>query len=189
MNQNSIKTRLIHVLFKRKYLANLIYFLIGFCTCGFLFIVSSSLNEDKLALNQKTISNTNVKNKHKLAIVVPFRDRFDELLVFVPHMSKFMAMQSIDFKIYIINQIDEYRFNRASLINVGFLASMTECDYMAMHDVDLLPLNPKLNYSYPLNGLHHLSAPGLHPEYDYKTFIGGILIVNNNDFISTNGNI
>jgi xylosylprotein 4-beta-galactosyltransferase len=123
---------LINFLFKKKYLTNFIFFLIGFCTCGFLFICSSNLNEDNLVFNYKTSSNQNENDKskltkHKLAIVVPFRDRFDELLVFVPHISKFLSMQSIDFKIYIINQIDKYRFNRASLINVGFLISMNEC--------------------------------------------------------------
>ena len=58
---------------------------------------------------------------------------------------------------------------------------------MAMHDVDLLPLNEKLDYAYPSKGLYHLSAPGIHPEYDYKNFIGGILLVNKKDFLATNG--
>ena len=128
-----------------------------------------------------------VSKRHKLAVVVPFRDRFDELLSFVPHISKFLENKSIDFNIYIINQRDKYRFNRAALVNVGFLSSMKECDYMVMHDVDLLPLNNQLDYSYPQNGLYHVSTSGLHPEYDYKTFIGGILIVNKKDFLRTNG--
>lgn len=171
---------------KRNYLSNLIFFLIGFTICG--FIVTTSFNLTKYEQTQITNELTlNKKSEHKLAIVVPFRDRFDELLLFVPHISKYLQSKSIDFKIYIINQIDQYRFNRASLINVGFLISMNDCDYMAMHDVDLLPLSNKLDYSYPQNGLYHLSASGIHPEYDYKTFIGGILIVNKNDFIQTNG--
>jgi hypothetical protein len=102
--------------------------------------------------------------KHKLAIVVPFRDRFDELLCFVPIISKFLIKKSIDFKIYIINQADSYRFNRAALINIGFLYSMKECDYMAMHDVDLLPLNTLLDYGYPFRGPFHVSTPELHPR-------------------------
>ncbi|RNA31278.1 beta-1-4-galactosyltransferase 7 [Brachionus plicatilis] len=123
----------------------------------------------------------------KLAVVVPFRDRFEELIFFVPHISKFLHSKSINFKIFIVNQVDSYRFNRASLINIGFLVSMNECDYMAMHDVDLLPLSEKLDYSYPLKGPFHVSTPGLHPEYNYSTFIGGILIITKEDFIHTNG--
>lgn len=168
----------------RNCLYNLIFFLCGFLSCAFFFLVTfNNLNESFL---NDSFSQA-INKEHKLAIVVPFRDRFDELMLFVPHISKFLQLKSIDFKIFIINQIDEYRFNRASLINVGFLVSMSECDYMAMHDVDLLPLNDQLDYSYPQNGLYHLSAPGIHPEYDYKTFVGGILIVNKQDFIKTNG--
>ena len=127
------------------------------------------------------------KSEHRLAIVVPFRDRFDELLIFVPRISRFLQKQGIDYKIYVINQKDLYRFNRASLINVGFLISRSECDYMAMHDVDLLPLNPNLTYHYPSDGPFHLAAPNLHPKYHYKTFVGGILLIKREDFERVNG--
>lgn len=71
-----------------------------------------------------------------------------------------------------------HRFNRASLINVGFLMARNEsCDYIAMHDVDLLPLNEQLNYGYPELGPFHVSAPNLHPKYHYEKFVGGILLL------------
>ncbi|XP_050391801.1 beta-1,4-galactosyltransferase 7-like [Patella vulgata] len=78
-------------------------------------------------------------------------------------------------------------FNRASLINIGFLESKSQCDYIAMHDVDLLPLNPALSYSYPENGAFHVAAPELHPLYHYKKFVGGILLVKGSDFEKLNG--
>lgn len=75
-------------------------------------------------------------------------------------------------------QVDNFRFNRASLINVGFLTSQAECDYIAMHDVDLLPLNPELSYRYPVKpGPFHIASPELHPRYHYATFVGGILLI------------
>lgn len=69
------------------------------------------------------------------------------------------------------------RFNRASLINVGFLESGNDTDYIAMHDVDLLPLNEQLDYSYPEAGPFHVASPELHPLYHYKTYVGGILLL------------
>lgn len=78
------------------------------------------------------------------------------------------------------------RFNRASLINVGFLQSRNGCDYIAMHDVDLLPLNPNLSYAYPTRGPFHLAAPDLHPKYHYEKFVGGILLVNKEHFEKAN---
>lgn len=75
------------------------------------------------------------------------------------------------------------RFNRASLLNVGYQIAMEDlCDYIAMHDVDLLPLNKDLNYGYPTDGPFHVSAPYLHPKYHYKTFIGGIMLMSNTQF-------
>lgn len=74
-------------------------------------------------------------------------------------------------------QIDHYRFNRASLINVGFREVCAECDYIAMHDVDLLPLNSQLSYKYPDRGPFHVASPDLHPRYHYPTFVGGILLI------------
>ena len=127
------------------------------------------------------------KSQHKLAILVPFRDRFDELMKFVPHMHKFLQNQKINFKIFIINQSDSLRFNRASLINVGFIIVRHQFDYIAMHDVDLLPLNPNLSYAFPLNGPFHIASPELHPKYHYKTFVGGILLVTREQFEKVNG--
>ena len=57
----------------------------------------------------------------RLAILVPFRDRLDELLSFVPYISRFLNRQNIGpFKIHILNQSDRYRFNRGALANVGY---------------------------------------------------------------------
>ena len=74
------------------------------------------------------------------------------------------------------------RFNRASLLNVGFLMSRDRCDYMVMHDVDLLPQNDDLMYSYPSSGPYHISSPSLHPLYHYKTFVGGVLSLTREQF-------
>lgn len=70
-----------------------------------------------------------------------------------------------------------YRFNRAALINVGFLESSNSTDYIAMHDVDLLPLNEELDYGFPEAGPFHVASPELHPLYHYKTYVGGILLL------------
>ncbi|XP_029475526.1 beta-1,4-galactosyltransferase 7 isoform X2 [Rhinatrema bivittatum] len=114
---------------------------------------------------------------HRLAVLVPFRERFDELLSFVPHMHHFLQQQKIQHRILILNQADHFRFNRASLINAGFKESGNDTDYIVMHDVDLLPLNQDLDYGYPASGPYHVASPELHPLYHYKTYVGGILLL------------
>lgn len=137
------------------------------------------------------------QQREHLAVIVPFRDRFEELLQFVPHMRTFLDDQRIPHRIYVINQVDRYRFNRASLINAGFLFACDaahrsrdhrRCDYIAMHDVDLLPINAQLSYRYPADGQpFHVAAPELHPKYHYRTFVGGILLVGAEHFRRLNG--
>lgn len=46
---------------------------------------------------------------HKLALVIPFRERFEELLVFVPYMHAFLNKKRIRHKILVVNQVDHYR--------------------------------------------------------------------------------
>ncbi|XP_025832643.1 beta-1,4-galactosyltransferase 7 [Agrilus planipennis] len=157
------------------------------------FIVLTS--ENCACVNQQTSfcpnSYPKLKNRkllsHNLAVLVPFRDRFDELLTFVPYMTNFLNAQGIQYSIFILNQVDNYRFNRASLINVGYLYTMGDYDYIAMHDVDLLPKNTNLSYAYPATQPFHVSAPNLHPRYHYDNFIGGILLVNREQFKLVNG--
>ncbi|KAJ8965279.1 hypothetical protein NQ314_004242 [Rhamnusium bicolor] len=127
-----------------------------------------------------------ISSKHRLAVLVPFRERFEELLEFVPYVHNFLNNQQINHDIFILNQVDAYRFNRASLINIGFLQTKTDYDYVAMHDVDLLPLNTNLSYTYPETPFH-LAAPNLHPRYNYNKFIGGILLINREHFQLVNG--
>ncbi|KAK6049079.1 N-acetyllactosaminide 3-alpha-galactosyltransferase, partial [Cooperia oncophora] len=103
---------------------------------------------------------------HKLCVIVPYRNREQELSEFAPHMFKFLRNQGIDHYLMVMNQTDELRFNRASLINVGWLeCDRLGCDYMVMHDVDLLPLNPEISYGFPGEGVvRHISAPQYHPK-------------------------
>uniref|UniRef100_H2Y8T6 Beta-1,4-galactosyltransferase 7 n=1 Tax=Ciona savignyi TaxID=51511 RepID=H2Y8T6_CIOSA len=124
---------------------------------------------------------------HRLSVIVPYRGAFDELLLFVPHLHKFLNARMVRHKICIIHQVDNYRFNRGFLINIGFLLSRDKFDYMVMHDIDLLPVNPLLNYSYPDEGPYHLSSPEYHPQYGGKRFIGGVLLFTMKDFAKVQG--
>lgn len=51
-------------------------------------------------------------NNHKLAVVVPFRNRYEEMLEFVPHMHRFLTKQNVSHDIWIINQADTHRYGR-----------------------------------------------------------------------------
>eukprot|EP00037_Helgoeca_nana_P021106 m.212158 g.212158 ORF g.212158 m.212158 type:complete len:498 (+) comp25520_c0_seq1:63-1556(+) len=123
---------------------------------------------------------------HRLGVLVPYRDVNSELQDFVPHMHKFLKKQGIDFRIFVINQTDDWRFNRGQLINAGYTVAAQSCDYVVMHDVDLLPLNTNLSYRFPIRPMH-LASPRIHPKYHYENFIGGVFVISNADFLHVNG--
>lgn len=152
-----------------------------------LVLILNGRNDDNIG----RIPEVNESEEHlvkRLAILVPFRDRFDELLVFVPHISDFLRAQRIfNFRIYILNQSARYRFNRGSLINVGYMIASNTSDYIAIHDVDLIPLNQNLSYAYPKYGPYHLASPDYHPQYHFPKYFGGIVIINNQQFEQANG--
>ena len=46
---------------------------------------------------------------HTLAVVVPFRDRYEEVLEFAPHMHRFLNRQKVRHEFWVINQEDAHR--------------------------------------------------------------------------------
>lgn len=155
------------------------------------------------------------RDTHRLAVIVPIRDRFSELQTFLPHLERFLARQHVQHNFFIINQFDSLRFNRGALLNIGALESLEveingvpledfsisnlepviKCvrlpstDYLALHDVDLLPVDKNLAYTWPSDvGPVHLIPSHLHPRYNFYTpYAGGILLIRRTHFSLVNG--
>ena len=78
------------------------------------FLVCDCDRDRKLAERQTThhlvttLASTS-SSTHRLAVIVPFRDRYDEMIEFVPHMHAFLQRQEVDHQIWIINQVDNHR--------------------------------------------------------------------------------
>jgi len=122
---------------------------------------------------------------HKLGIIVPYRDRPQQLKRFVSHMEDYL--KDIEYEIFIIEQSDDKPFNRGKLLNVGFKSACDKgCDYFVFHDVDMLPEDVDYSYSdKPLHLATHLQ------EHDYETtffdYFGGVTMFNKDDFKTING--
>ena len=148
-------------------------------------------NEDLTDIGN-LIKSDKVKEKDStekyLAVLVPMRGCFEDLLQFVPYMSQFLSAQQIPFHIFVIHETDTLRFNRAALLNIGFMYIRDKFDYIALHDVDLLPLNPKLSYGYPQKGVFQVAEKSLHPFMrNTEVFLGAITIFSNEVFEAVNG--
>ena len=84
-----------------------------------------------------------------VAIVVPYRARETQLGIFLSFMHSFLQKQKINYTIIVVEQLSESKFNRAKLLNVGYLHivnQVPECPCFVFHDVDLIPLDDRNSY-------------------------------------------
>ena len=134
---------------------------------------------------ERRTSRRNRNQSHKLGVIVPYRNRPQQLKRFVSHMEDYL--KDIEYEIFIVEQSDDKPFNRGKLLNVGYtLACDKGCDYFVFHDVDMLPEDVDYSYSdKPLHLATHLQ------EHDYETtffdYFGGVTMFNKEDFKTING--
>lgn len=89
--------------------------------------------------------------KDRVAIIIPYRDRPQHLPIFLANMHPFLMKQQIEYGIFVIEQVTEGLFNRAALMNVGFVESqkLDYWDCFIFHDIDLLPMDDRNLYNCP----------------------------------------
>ncbi|XP_033759639.1 beta-1,4-galactosyltransferase 7-like [Pecten maximus] len=116
-----------------------------------------------------------------MALIIPYRNCSEELQQFAPHMLNYLSQKVIPHRMYVIHQVDDFRFNRGALINVGFQEMDSDCDYVAMHDVDHLAIDPQLDYGYPSERPRHLA------KSKYARAVGGVLLMTNEHYRKVNG--
>ena len=125
-----------------------------------------------------------------MAIIVPYRNRGENLASFLNYIHPFLIRQNIHYKIYIINQGDNMEFNRAMLINVGFKEALLEYDWpcFVFTDVDHLPEDNRNLYRCEAVPKHMAAAvdTGGYKLY-YEGFFGGVFAMTKDQFEQANG--
>ncbi|XP_068617583.1 beta-1,4-N-acetylgalactosaminyltransferase bre-4 isoform X2 [Battus philenor] len=134
----------------------------------------------------------NCTARHKVAIIVPYRDRQQHLATFLNHMHPFLMKQQIEYGIFIIEQYGNSDFNRAKLMNVGFVESQKQkaggWECFIFHDIDLLPLDERNMYSCPRQPRHmSVSIDILNFRLPYEEIFGGVSAMTAEQFINVNG--
>lgn len=122
----------------------------------------------------------------KLLVIVPYRDRASHLKEFIPYIKKTLQDQNIENQIVVVEQSLEKFFNRGLLCNIGFYLYQHVCDYICIHDVDIIGEN--FDYSYePL--ITHLSARWRDKNYKefYPRCLGGVVLFPKANFLKING--
>ncbi|XP_065193708.1 beta-1,4-galactosyltransferase 1-like [Sycon ciliatum] len=128
--------------------------------------------------------------EQKLALIVPYRNRYEHLRLFLSYMHEYLQRQRLDYAVYIVDQVDEQPFNRAMLMNVGTLEALREFNYTCFvyHDIDNIPVDAMLSYwceSVPV----HMSARTDRWNWGlpYFSFAGGVVKQSTDQIFKMNG--
>lgn len=102
--------------------------------------------------------------RHRLAVIVPYRDRAANLDAFLYHMHPLLQRQQLAYRVFVVEQVGGSIFNKGILMNTAFLQAFTLANFstefitsrpggddlnldnrhfpfdcFVFHDVDLLP--------------------------------------------------
>lgn len=127
---------------------------------------------------------------HKLGVIVPYRNRYEHLIIFKELITKYLNDKNIDFEIIIVQQDDAKLFNRGMLLNIGFkYAKKMKCDYVVFHDIDMIPID--VDYSYTDIPLHLSTnfelSEGEKQRVVFDTYFGGVTMFPINIFEKIDG--
>ncbi|XP_037293131.1 beta-1,4-N-acetylgalactosaminyltransferase bre-4-like [Manduca sexta] len=132
----------------------------------------------------------NCHSRHKIAILVPYRNRETNLIIFLYYIHTLLMKQLLEYRIFVIEQCAKDKFNKGTLFNIGFLESQRYGSWHCyiFHDVDLIPLDERILYHCPMNPTHMSAAVENHGfQTPYLQLFGGVTALTTAQYIAING--
>ncbi|XP_015731727.1 beta-1,4-galactosyltransferase 4 [Coturnix japonica] len=126
----------------------------------------------------------------RVAILIPHRNRERHLMYLLEYLHPFLQRQQLEYGIYVIHQAGSTKFNRAKLLNVGYLEALKEenWDCFIFHDVDLVPENDFNIYMCDRQPKHLVvgrNSTGY--RLRYQGYFGGVTALTRDQFSKVNG--
>ncbi|VDK43914.1 unnamed protein product [Anisakis simplex] len=128
--------------------------------------------------------------RHRVAIIVPYRDRETHLRVLLHNLHSLLMKQQLDYAIFVVEQVSNETFNRAKLMNVGYNEAIKLHNWQCFifHDVDLIPEDDRNLYSCPEQPRHmSVAVDKFQYKLPYGSIFGGISALTKEQFIRING--
>ena len=134
----------------------------------------------------------NCTARHRVAIIVPYRDRELHLRTFLLNIHSFLSRQMLDYGVFIVEQFGSASdpFNRAMLLNVGAAEAVRQHDYTCFifHDIDLLPEDDRNLYTCPVQPRHlSVAIDSFLYRLPYDDIFGGVSAMSVDHFRLVNG--
>lgn len=150
------------------------------------------------------LTNTNTNSSKytsdcAVTVLVPFRGRSDNLAVFLPWMHTFLQDQQREYRIVLVEQVDNKLFNRAKLFNVAVTElhklNLSPRSCYALHDIDKIPEDTRHIYECGPRPRHMMfkhrrsddKARKYTPGRHYRSYVGGVLLVSDAQYKAVNG--
>lgn len=126
---------------------------------------------------------------HKLGVCIPYRNRKSHVEKLIPALTNHLNKLGIEHKFYIGHQVDDKLFNRGAMKNIAAHYAFNDgCDYIAWHDVDMVPFE-ECDYSYPEKTPIHIATKLSKYQYGlgYDQYFGGVVLFTKEQVERTNG--
>ncbi|KAK6046758.1 N-acetyllactosaminide 3-alpha-galactosyltransferase [Cooperia oncophora] len=128
---------------------------------------------------------------NRVAVIVPYRDRESHLRILLNNMHAFLTKQKLDYAIIIVEQVNNQTFNRAKLLNAGYVEArkLYNWECYVFHDVDLLPEDDRNLHTCPTKNPRHLAVAMNKFNYQliYEGMFGTSSIFTTDQFERSNG--
>lgn len=128
--------------------------------------------------------------QQKVAIIIPFRKRDEHLKYWLYYLHPILQRQQLDYGVYVINQDGDETFNRAKLLNVGYVEALKEYDYecFVFSDVDLIPMDDRNTYKCFSQPRHlSVSMDKFGFRLPYNQYFGGVSSMSKDQYLKING--
>lgn len=128
--------------------------------------------------------------RQKVAIIIPFRNREEHLKYWLYYLHPILQRQQLDYGVYIIEQDGDVTFNRAKLLNVGYMESLKDYDYgcFVFSDVDLIPMDDRNIYKCFSQPRHlSVSMDKFGFRLPYNQYFGGVSSMSKEQYLKING--
>src|SRR6218665_1808206 len=124
----------------------------------------------------------------RLAIIIPCRDRDSHLRILLRHLYPILKRQQLHFRIFVVDQRLPMVFNKAAIMNIGFLEAQKRFlfDCVIFHDVDMLLEDDRALMTCGPNPRHYVRALDRWKYHFYPTF-GGVVSLTADMFRRVNG--
>ncbi|XP_013400803.1 beta-1,4-N-acetylgalactosaminyltransferase bre-4 [Lingula anatina] len=155
--------------------------------------VSTDLNEQKKAMPEVDWGEwkpSKCKSRHKVAIIIPYRDRLQHLKMQLRYLHPLLQRQLVHYRLFVVEQAGVGTWNKGRVMNAGFLEAAKLFDFQCVifHDVDLVPEDDRNTYKCHPLPLHMSSAPSQDKYRTRYTFlVGGVMNFPREDFLKLNG--